>query len=139
MSRDSFPNGENSLATQESLRKKQFVLTYTRLNMAELLESLESGLYRTQGISRALRAQADRLDEYMGMQRNATIQPPFQNTIADLTATVPSNRTAFAPANGMDTMSATSQFQLPPDMIISWPWHNDSLQQELGIFPFVFE
>ncbi|KAF4313523.1 C6 transcription factor [Botryosphaeria dothidea] len=109
------------------------------LNMAELLESLESGLYRTQGISRALRAQADRLDEYMGMQRNAAIQPPFQNTIADLTATVPSNRTAFAPANGMDTMSATSQFQLPPDMIISWPWHNDSLQQELGIFPFVFE
>ncbi|EKG11122.1 Transcription factor fungi [Macrophomina phaseolina MS6] len=109
------------------------------LSMAELLESLESGLYRTQGISRALRSQVDRLDEHMRLQRNAVIQPPFQNTIADLTATVPSNRTAFLHANGMDAMSATLQIQLPPEMLNDWPWSSNYDQQDFGIYSFGLE
>ncbi|KAF4544597.1 putative transcriptional regulatory protein C16G5.16 [Lasiodiplodia hormozganensis] len=106
------------------------------LSMADLLESLESGLYRTQGTSRGLRSQVDRIDEYMRMQRNAMPQTPFQNTIADLTVTVPTHRTTFMPPNSMDTMS---QFQLPPELLEDWPWPSDLSQQDFGIVPFGFD
>ncbi|KAL0258757.1 hypothetical protein SLS55_006260 [Diplodia seriata] len=106
------------------------------LSMADLLESLESGLYRTQGTSRGLRSQVDRIDEYMRMQRNAMPQTPFQNTIADLTAAVPTQRTPLMPASSLDTIS---QFQLPPELLEDWPWPSDLSQQDFGIVPFGFE
>ncbi|KKY28759.1 putative zn 2cys6 transcription factor [Diplodia seriata] len=106
------------------------------LSMADLLESLESGLYRTQGTSRGLRSQVDRIDEYMRMQRNAMPQTPFQNTIADLTAAVPTHRTPLMPASSLDTIS---QFQLPPELLEDWPWPSDLSQQDFGIVPFGFE
>lgn len=103
--------------------------------MADLLQNLESGLYRTQGTSRGLRSQVDRIDEYMRAQRNAMVQPPFQNTIADLTATVPTHQTTFLPTNGVDPIT-TSQFQLPPELLMDWPWSGDYSQQDFGTFPF---
>ncbi|KAF2141328.1 uncharacterized protein K452DRAFT_298714 [Aplosporella prunicola CBS 121167] len=134
------------------------------LSMADLLENLESGLYRTQGTGRGLRAQVDRIDEYMRLQRNAVVTPSFQNTIADLTASVQQHHhqhqhhhhhhqqqnvtpfmtaaAAAAPAapNGLHSAPApvppeAYHFQLPPEILEDWPWPID-MAQDYGVFPF---
>ncbi|KAK8200339.1 hypothetical protein HDK77DRAFT_225608 [Phyllosticta capitalensis] len=108
------------------------------LSMADLLESLESGLTRNHSTSRGLRLQVDRIDEYMRVQR-AQLAPSFQNTIADITGAVPPPRQPFLPSNGIENMAPRSQIQLPPELLEDWPWAGDFYQQDYGPFPFGFD
>ncbi|KAF2090030.1 hypothetical protein K490DRAFT_9838, partial [Saccharata proteae CBS 121410] len=103
------------------------------LSMADLLENLEFGMYTTQGTSRGLRAQVDRIDEYMRIQRS-TLAPSFQNTIADLTSV--DGRNPYLATNSIAVVPQTqSQFQVPPELLEDWPWPVD-LNQDYGLFPF---
>ncbi|USP76449.1 uncharacterized protein yc1106_03723 [Curvularia clavata] len=60
--------------SEESYQKVKGVL----LSMADLLESLESGLSRATDISKCLRAQVERMDEYMRAQRRPGEKPYAQ-------------------------------------------------------------
>ncbi|KAL2688348.1 hypothetical protein IWX47DRAFT_886962 [Phyllosticta citricarpa] len=106
------------------------------LSMVDLLENLESGLTRKGGISRGLRLQVDRIDDYMRCKR-AQLVPSFQNTIADITGAVPAPQ-HFLPSNGVGHVPR-SEIQLPPELLEDWPWAGDFSQQDYGPFPFGFD
>ncbi|KAJ9637164.1 hypothetical protein H2199_007450 [Coniosporium tulheliwenetii] len=112
------------------------------LSMADLLENLESGLHRTAGISRGLRAQVDRIDEYMSLQRTKTrVLPPDAmvnpetaigaNTLPNLSAAAAPSGNALPLLHGTHAYSPT-EFQLPPELLEDWPWPLEVNSQEFG-------
>ncbi|KAJ5612447.1 hypothetical protein N7510_005641, partial [Penicillium lagena] len=114
------------------------------LEMANLLQRLETGLHRAAGTSERLRSQVDRLDAYMRASRMldltaASNAMQVSDTKAELAlpsaypqANPPVGTT---PAAGFDQMP---QFQLPPELLADWPWPFDSSNSE-GFFPLPFE
>jgi hypothetical protein len=116
------------------------------LEMADLLHRLESGLRRSTGTSERLKAQVNRIDEYMMTKLSSTafapqprppsiLNPPVQD---DLVSGVyqPSNFAPMhAPMTGMDDPIA--QFQLPAELLNDWPWPFDTGTSD-GLFPLAF-
>ncbi|KAJ5160165.1 uncharacterized protein N7482_007169 [Penicillium canariense] len=123
--------------------------SYTRvrtllLEMADLLERLETGLHRASGAGERLRSQVDRIDGYMRTSVLLNLTAPSNATQivnAKSDPAVPTSYTPGIPAAGtlpgagLDQMS---QFQLPPELLADWPWPLDSCNTE-GFLPLAFE
>jgi hypothetical protein len=121
------------------------------LAIADLLESLESGLSRAADISQGLRAQVERIDQYMRVQR-LPINRPYVQPQPGHTSSVetlpqhsnPSGTTGIqtvegggeevcAHVNGTQSTGVGTEdpfmnngwlgeFQLPPELLEDWPW-----------------
>ncbi|OGE53229.1 hypothetical protein PENARI_c008G10978 [Penicillium arizonense] len=123
--------------------------SYTRvrtllLQMADLLQRLETGLHRASGAGERLRSQVDRIDGYMRTSRLLDLTAPsdaMQAIDADPESDVPSayaqgtTAVGASPGAGLDQIS---EFQLPPDLLSDWPWPLDSYNTE-GFLPLAFE
>ncbi|KAL4995955.1 hypothetical protein BDV10DRAFT_202648 [Aspergillus recurvatus] len=117
------------------------------LEMADLLHRLESGLRRSTGTSERLKAQVNRIDEYMMTKRLSTalpapqprppsiLNPPVQEDLVSGLYHPPSLAPMQAPITGMDDPIA--QFQLPPELLNDWPWPFETGMSE-GVFPLAF-
>ncbi|KAF2277726.1 uncharacterized protein EI97DRAFT_271660 [Westerdykella ornata] len=120
------------------------------LSIADLLESLESGLSRAADISKGLRAQVERMEEYMRVQRRpgerSYAQPqlnqdqgmpvpqqhPAPNEDVGMHtagvgddeggAQVAEAEDAGAEAEGPFDPGWLGEFQLPPELLEDWPW-----------------
>ena len=126
------------------------------LELADLLQRLESGLHRAAGASQRLRSQVDRIDEYMrthvskkllplqpqnntGLDTSLTDQPVIATTAPEGVAD-PSMYQQNAAAIDTDTMGYAdplSQFQLPQELLEDWPWPFDLAQTD-GLLPLGF-
>ncbi|KAJ5760176.1 hypothetical protein N7520_007332 [Penicillium odoratum] len=123
--------------------------SYTRartllLEMADLLQRLETGLHRASGAGERLRSQVDRIDGYMrtsllldsNSQNNATQAIDAHSKLAAPSAHAQGTTAVGAePGAGLDQISL---FQLPPELLSDWPWPLDSQNGE-GILPLAFE
>lgn len=108
------------------------------MDLADLLHRLESRLHRAAGASERLRRQVDRIDEYMRNQgaRERQIRQNTHNTL------IPSNidgRQQQASSNISNVNEGAlfnhestdpgnvelSPFQLPPELLMDWPWPFD--------------
>lgn len=117
-----------------------YLLAYS-LEMADLLQRLETGHHRAAGTSERLRSQVDRIDGYMRESRRLDLTAPSiatQTTGTKPELAVPS---AYQPAirstpgPGVDQMS---QFQIPPELLADWPWPFDSSNSD-SLIPLMFE
>jgi hypothetical protein len=111
-----------------------------RLEMAQLLHRLESGLRRSTGASERLKAQVARIDEYMRTQAASTMssrRPSFnhENMQNSVNAQQDSIASMHAPLSGFE--DPLTQFQLPPELLDDWPWSFDTSMPE-GVFPMPF-
>ncbi|KAL5334130.1 fungal-specific transcription factor domain-containing protein [Aspergillus crustosus] len=118
------------------------------LQMANLLHRLESGLCRSTGTSERLKAQVNRIDEYMSTKRSTPslpalprppmilnpvdaqgnlVSPVYQQTLAPIQAR--------SPMGGLEDQIA--HFQLPPELLDDWPWPFEMGMSE-GFFPHAF-
>lgn len=89
------------------------------LLMAELLETLESNLHRSAGASQGLFAQVERIDQYMRIQQSAALPPPPQQAgPAQPQVGVMETQMAMP----MHTMAGASGVQIPPELVLEWPW-----------------
>jgi hypothetical protein len=124
------------------------LLTINRLEMADLLHRLESGLRRSTGTSERLKAQVNRIDEYMSTKRYTTTlsappRPPVipnpENVQGELVSPVYHQGLApiqaEAPLAGLEDPIA--HFQLPPELLDDWPWPFDMSMSE-GVYPLAF-
>lgn len=102
------------------------------LSIADLLESLESDLSRAVDISKGLRAQVERIDEYMSVQRRA--QPLSSYPSGASAAPEPQQQQQqqhhadahMDPGAGGDFLHEwPDEFQLPPELLEDWPWPFD--------------
>lgn len=122
-------------------------LLLVRLEMAELLHRLESGLRRSTGASERLKAQVVRIDEYMRSQGCSDLLPGLQqipiseenHTQARFTSLGNNHQDSMAPipttVTGFDDQ--LSHIQLPPELLGDWPWSFDPSSSE-GMFPLPF-
>lgn len=127
------------------------------LELADLLQRLESGLHRAAGVSQRLRSQVDRIDAYMRTQRSKALAPLQPQNNAGLDASpIDQPVTAVAAPDGVadpslhqqnaaeidtDAMGYAdplSQFQLPQELLEDLPWPFDLAQSE-GLLPLGFE
>ncbi|KAF3010068.1 hypothetical protein E8E13_011576 [Curvularia kusanoi] len=120
------------------------------LSIADLLESLESGLSRAADISKGLRVQVERIDEYMLAQRRPVQGPYDASSInsagapislqqhstsndnpdlhgADLGnsqghAQMTATQDTGVEAEGQFTNGWLGEFQLPSELLEDWPW-----------------
>lgn len=113
------------LLTEASYKRVRGLLA----SMADLLEGLESGLQPTAGASKGLRAQIEKIDQYMQAQRRllpsmADQMPPIQGQQAPGPGPYPTTEqtTTFQVPPSMD------EFQLPQELVQNWPWPFDSTQ-----------
>lgn len=121
-----------------------------RLEMADLLHRLETGLHRAAGASERLRSQVDRIDGYMRNSRlvNLPVAPPPPNGSAILMnikhepAVPPAPYAHSGPPHAVGSAPAIGdpmlQFQLPPELLSDWPWPLDNSHSE-GFLPLAFE
>lgn len=118
-----------------------------RLEMADLLHRLETGLHRAAGASERLRSQVDRIDGYMRNSRlvNLPAAPPPPNGSAILMNIKPEPAIPprpYAPTHPLGSTPAIGdqmlQFQLPPELLSDWPWPLDNSHSE-GFLPLAFE
>lgn len=111
--------------------------TYQRVrsslvSMADLMESLETGLQPTAGASKGLRSQIEKIDQYMQAQRSSSA---YGSHIVDsqpmATSFAPGQRPVFsqpqqAPlgqsVSGYPVPATSHQFQVPQEVVGSWPW-----------------
>ncbi|KAF3397767.1 hypothetical protein F1880_006509 [Penicillium rolfsii] len=114
------------------------------LEMADLLQRLETGLHRASGTGERLRSQVDRIDSYMSTsllldQTSTSIATQVLDTNPEIV--VPSAYEHDTPAAGASPgvgLEQMSQFQLPPEILSDWPWPVDSYNSE-GFLPLAFE
>ncbi|KAH7077842.1 hypothetical protein BKA63DRAFT_509185 [Paraphoma chrysanthemicola] len=117
------------------------------LSIADLLESLESGLSRAADISKGLRAQVEKMDEYMrGQRRRGRAfdgeasavpemhhqQPLVHNEHVNMGSAGVMCDAGSADISGVIGSSASGEaemlnewpgdFQLPPELLEDWPW-----------------
>ncbi|KAJ5742192.1 hypothetical protein N7533_011601 [Penicillium manginii] len=124
-------------------------VSYTRvrtllLEMADLLQRLETGSQSASDAAERLRAQVDRIDGYMRTSLLLDISAP-SNAVPVINGlpevAVPSayaqNASAVGTAPGAD-VDQMSQFQLPPELLTDWPWPLDSYNTE-GFLPLAFD
>ncbi|KAJ5647652.1 hypothetical protein N7490_004024 [Penicillium lividum] len=123
--------------------------SYTRartllLEMADLLQRLETGLHRASGAGERLRSQVDRIDGYM--RTSLLLGPTSPSNVtqaidAHSKLAAPSAHVQGTPAVGAEPSAGLDQislFQLPPELLSDWPWPLDSQNGE-GILPLAFE
>lgn len=124
-----------------------------RLEMADLLGRLETGLQRASGASARLRSQVDRIDGYMRSSRLANfathppLRPPPQHNAmpVEVKPELPMPSTAYIPRSGPGPAVGPTgmseqmmQFQLPAELLSDWPWPLDNAHSE-GFLPLAFE
>ncbi|OQD88894.1 hypothetical protein PENANT_c003G09553 [Penicillium antarcticum] len=114
------------------------------LEMADLLQRLETGLHRASGAGERLRSQVDRIDGYMRTLLLLDLTSP-DNAMQDIDTksetAVPSAYAQGTPAVGASAgtgLEQMSQFQLPPELLSDWSWPLDSYNSE-GFLPLSFE
>ncbi|KAL4860860.1 hypothetical protein BDV12DRAFT_208697 [Aspergillus spectabilis] len=118
------------------------------LEMADLLHRLESGLRRSTGTSERLKAQVNRIDEYMSTKRYTTTtlappRPPMihnpENVQGELVS--PLYHQGLAPIQAQAPLAGLedpiAHFQLPPELLDDWPWPFDMGMSE-GVYPLAF-
>lgn len=114
------------------------LLTSERLELADLLHRLESRLYRAAGASERLRMQVEKIDEYMRNQKAherqvrqnthnllilSNIDGPQEPTSLNISTV---NQDALFHHEGTDPQNVElSPFQLPPELLLDWPWPFD--------------
>ncbi|KAJ5825565.1 hypothetical protein N7474_002703 [Penicillium riverlandense] len=114
------------------------------LEMANLLQRLETGLHRAAGAHERLRSQVDRIDAYMRTSRLLDITAAsnaMQVSDEKTELAVPSPYPQAALPVGTTTTAGFDQmpqFQLPPELLEDWPWSFDSSNPE-GFLPLAFE
>jgi hypothetical protein len=104
------------LLTEVSYQRVRSLL----VSMADLLQGLESGLQPTAGSSKGIRAQVEKMDQYMQAQRQ--ILPSMAATLAAPQAPVYPLNAGYQVPVGMD------EFQLPQELMGNWPWPFDAHQ-----------
>lgn len=119
-----------------------------RLEMADLLQRLETGLHSTASASERLRSHVDRIDGFMRTSPllNLPAAPPPPNNDVSVGAEPEPGVLAAYACNGADTTIGTntavgdqmSLFQLPPELLTDWPWPLDTSYSE-GFLPLAFE
>lgn len=126
------------------------ILTLPSLEMADLLDRLETGLHRAAGASERLRTQVDRIDGYMRTSRLVNLgsapPPPNGHTVpmssepGPIIPQPPYTHGAPVPPVGpsANMNGQRLQFQLPPELLANWPWPLDNSQSE-GFLPLAFE
>ncbi|KAJ5436965.1 hypothetical protein N7445_007850 [Penicillium cf. griseofulvum] len=122
-------------------------VSYTRartllLEMADLLQRLETGLHRASGVGERLRSQVERIDGYMRTSflhrtsSSSTTQVIDSNPELAVPECEQGTPTLGAsPGAGLDQMSL---FQLPPELLSDWPWLLESHHAE-GFLRLAFE
>ncbi|KUL91216.1 hypothetical protein ZTR_01531 [Talaromyces verruculosus] len=105
------------------------------LELADLLRRLESRLYRAAGASERLRMQVDKIDEYMRNQgaHERQVRQNTHNILIRSNIDGPQGPTSLNISNvSQDALFGTdpdnvelSPFQLPPELLIDWPWPFD--------------
>lgn len=137
-------------ATPPLLTSPFSVLTFTSLEMADLLHRLETGLHRAAGASERLRSQVDRIDGYMRTSRLVNLSsappPPSGHTVPMGTKagpivpqpTYPHSSSALPVGSSANMNDQMLQFQLPPELLTNWPWPLDNSHSE-GFLPLAFE
>lgn len=113
------------LLTEDSYQRGRSLL----VSMANLLEGLESGLQPAAGASKGLRAQIEKIDQYMIAQRRMMPnilgpQPSVMIPPTDHRAGYGSHPYAQQP-DGFNVPSSMNEFYLPPDVVGQWPWPFD--------------
>jgi hypothetical protein len=120
---------EGSL-TEESYQRVRSSL----VSMADLLEGLESGLQPTAGASKGLRAQVEKIDQYMQTQRSSSAYGPQMPNHSPMAATYsPEQRSAYQQQqqqqpplghaiNGYPLPTGSDQFQGPQGAAGPWSW-----------------
>jgi hypothetical protein len=131
------------------------------LSIANLLERLESGLSRTADISKGLRTQVERIEEYMRNQLrpvskpNVHVQPEQAQEANSRTASVTQQQQHTDTVRGSDVIGIPhllgmesfdtgaqeglfpewlDEFQLPPELLEHWPW---PFNQQPESWPFM--
>jgi hypothetical protein len=99
------------------------------VSMADLLEGLEAGLQPTAGASKGLRAQVEKIDQYMQSQRSSSAYGPQMPNRSPMTTTFPPDqRSAYQlqqpplghTVNGYPVPTGSDQFQASQDA--GGPW-----------------
>jgi hypothetical protein len=99
------------------------------VSMADLLEGLEAGLQPTAGASKGLRAQVEKIDQYMQSQRSSSAYGPQMPNHSPMTTTFPPDqRSAYQlqqpplghTVNGYPVPMGSDQFQASKDA--GGPW-----------------
>lgn len=113
-------------------------------SMADLLESLESGLQPAAGASKGLRAQIEKIDQFMHVQRQMLASiPETQPGLTTATGLGPDSGGVVNGQNGVHHIqlphtnslgmsTPLDEFQLPPDVVGEWPWPFDFTQEVNG-------
>jgi hypothetical protein len=106
-------------------------------SMADVLEGLESGLQPAAGASKGIRAQIEKIDQFMNVQRQMLAsfpqsQPPLEN-LSDLSmsnglGSSLQNGNLALPMNNLGMHTPLDEFQLPGDLTGGWPWPFDFTQ-----------
>lgn len=107
------------------------------VSMADLLEGLESGLQPTAGASKGLRAQVEKIDQFMQTQRSSSAYGPQMPNHSPMATTYsPAQRSAYPQqqqqpplgraVNGYPMPTGSDQFQAPQDAVGPWPWPFES-------------
>lgn len=108
------------------------------MDLADLLDRLESRLHRAAGASERLRMQVDKIDEYMrnGGAHERQIRQNTHNIVIPSKIDGPREHTSLNISNvnedalfhheGPDPGNVElSPFQLPPELLMDWPWPFD--------------
>lgn len=99
------------------------------VEMADLLQGLESSLQPTAGASNGLREHVNKIDQFMQAQRHliASLPAPDETMTGAGNPSLAPN--AYANHNGRPSlMTPLDEFQLPPDIVGEWPWPFDYTQ-----------
>jgi hypothetical protein len=104
-------------------------------SMADVLEGLESGLQPAAGASKGIRAQIDKIDQFMNVQRQMLASFPQANSSLDampeiaITNGLSSGNNLALPTNNLGMQTPLDEFQLPGDLTGGWPWPFDFTQE----------
>lgn len=129
------------LLTEDSYQRVRSLLG----SMADLLEGLESGLQPTAGASKGLRAQIDKIDQYMLAQRR--LMPNILDPQNAVMAGPGAQRAGYGgnpypqQVDGYHVQPALNEFHLPQDVVGQWPWpfdlHNGTSHHDTHLQGFI--
>lgn len=115
--------------------------------MADLLQRLESGMHRAAGASERLKTQVGRIDEYMRTLRpsNTVLRAPRNHGDVSVSGRDSEGPRSSAyideregPGSAPLEFGELSPIQLPPELLVDWPWPFGYGQTD-GILPLGFE
>jgi hypothetical protein len=91
------------------------------LSIADLLETLESGLSRAADINKGLRTQVERIDDYMRLRSTQHFDAGM-NAVGVGNSQVEEAEGAGAESQGQFVPGWMGELQLPPELLEDWSW-----------------